>query len=142
MNSGQIQQFIKDWGTAIVIIMVGFQMTAVWFELRRVGQQELNVLAAKQRIENDRTIATETRDKVNKMENRLETGNVPDRLERIEKTLATAVKQNQESIQKLDEKQRKVITSLTKILDVPKEEIDGTPETVVPSDRVNVEPRP
>jgi cytochrome c biogenesis protein ResB len=141
MNSDWVKQATKDWGTAILLVMVGLMMLGVWSELRRVGQQELNVLAAKQRIEQDRAIAAETRDKVNKMENRLETGGVPDRLERIETTIATAVKQNQESIEKLDEKQRKVVTSLTRILDVPKEEIDGTPESALPANPVKVEPK-
>jgi uridine kinase len=138
-----LRRLAHDYGVPALLVLVSGTMMLVWMEVRRLGQQEMAVLAAKERIERDRRTIQETRQAVQSIQDRLQANDVPDRLERIETSVkqnfANAVRQNQDSIEKLDAKQRKMVESLHVILDVPKEAIDGTPE-IVPGPKVEVEP--
>lgn len=134
-----LRRMAHDFGVPILLVLVSGTMLLVWTEVRRLGQQEMAVLAAKERIERDRRTIQDTRLAVQAIQDRLQANDVPDRLERIETTIAGAVRENQESIDKLDVKQRKVVESLHMILGLPEDVIDGTPD-ITPGPKVEVKP--
>jgi hypothetical protein len=139
MSCERTRQFSRDWGVACLLFMVGLMMFAVWLELRKVGKhqeiitrEERDVLDAKLRIAGDREAIGETRQKVQQIEERLLANKVPDRLERIEATIGSAVTENQKAIRSLDARQRKITDKLEAVLGIPKEEIDEPAEPEAP----------
>lgn len=137
MTRPDLQSFFARWWQGIALGMFAvlmFRLALVANDIQRqttsIVHQEQVIVGAKERLAVDRETIAQTREKVENIEQKLLSSKVPDRLERIEKSIGSAVIQNQKAIQGLDARQKAITDKLEMVLGIPREEIEaeGEPE--------------
>jgi hypothetical protein len=139
MNRAGLQRFFVEWWPPIFLAMFAVMMLGTGLlvidirrQTRSIVREEQVIVGAKQRLAVDRQTILDTRQKVQQIEERLFANKVPDRLERIEKSIGTAVSENRRAIDSLDARQRKITDKLEMVLGIPREEIDEPNEPEAP----------
>jgi hypothetical protein len=122
-----MKNFVRNWGPVVLMGLISLVSFNAYQILQKLDEDARLTLAAKARLEGERETIRQTRETVTAIERRLQTNDVPDRLERIESTVTTAVEDNSQAIDKITE-------ALHMILGIPKEVIRGDREMVEPED--------
>jgi hypothetical protein len=139
MNRADLRRFFVEWWPPIFLAMfaammfgAGLLVLDIRRQTRSIIREEQIIVGAKERLAVDRQTILETRQKVERIEERLFANRVPDRLEKIENSIGAAVIENQKAIHNLDARQRKITQKIEMVLGIPREEIDEPAEPESP----------